>query len=296
MSRRYVIAGGSGFIGQELASCLVARGDEAVVLSRKPGPGQWDARTLGPWTQLLDGCAALINLTGESIAQPWTDEARRKILSSRVESTRVLANALSSMTSPPPYWLNASAVGIYGDRGDEVLTEQSPAGTEPRFLVETCQAWESAFLGDELLGVVRGAIRIGFVLGRDGGALPMLVGLAKKGLGGSAGNGRQFVPWIHVSDLMALMLWMIDQRVEGVVNGAAPAPCTNAEMMSAIRAAVGRPWSPPAPALALRLGGLFGLPDAALVLGSTRAVPARAESEGFAFRFGEIGAAVRDLV
>lgn len=299
---KIILAGGSGFLGQALARRLAAAGREVVVLSREPRPGAefrevaWDAENAGAWAAELSGAAAVFNFAGRSINCVHTPENRRAILDSRVNAVRALAQGCAQAANPPPVWVQCSATGYFGDAGDRVCTEEAPAGED--FLAEVCRRWEQAFAAAELPGVRRVVLRLGVVLDAEHGALPPLVRLVRRFLGGAAGNGRQFMSWVHRDDALAVMMAALTRGdYTGTYNLCAPAPATNAEFMRALRGVLGRPWSPPAPAFAVRLmAGPFMGVDPALALHGQRAVPQRLQAAGFAFAQPEIGAAMRSLL
>lgn len=282
-----VIAGGSGFLGRFLARSLVDRHHKVVILSRKPGPDYgrirtvvWDGKTVGDWGIELDGATALVNLAGRSIACAPTPENRREILESRLNATRALLDACSQCAEPPPVMVQASSLAIYGDTGDQLCDETAPYGND--WAADVCQQWEAALFKD-FLGPRRVAVRIGLVLGRQGGALQPLSMLAKCFLGGSVGNGRQYVSWINIEDVCSMIRWSIlISHTEGAYNATSPYPVTNAEFMRVLRKAVNRPWSPPAPAWAVKLGARYLMRvDPELVLSSRRCVPTKFLKEGF---------------
>lgn len=234
--RKIVIAGGTGFVGTSLVKACQEAGFEVVALSRHLHDGAartvvWDGRSLGDWAQELDGVFALINLAGEPISQKWTEGSKRRILESRTESTEVLCQAVSRAQMPPQKWINASAVGYYGDRQDEVLDESSSEGTG--FLADVCRQWESAFFacGAPLR---KTAVRLGMVLG-CGGALTPLRRLAKFGLAGTAGSGDQYVSWIQVDDLCGIVLKCLEIDAPLIVNATSPEPSKNRNFMAAVR-------------------------------------------------------------
>jgi uncharacterized protein (TIGR01777 family) len=271
MSRRIVLLGASGFIGQALLRHLRAADYEVVTVDRHPLPNglSWS----DPWQAQLDGAFGVINLAGAPITLPWTPTNRDLILNSRVDSAAQIAVAVQ----PPTVWLNASAVGFYGDRGDEELTEASTSGTG--YLAEVCRAWENAVQSP----VRHCVVRTGIVLGPGGGALAPLAKLARFGLGGALGSGRQWMSWIDLADLCDLYQFLLEQHVHGPVNAVGPEPIRNHDFMHTLRAAVKRPWSPPAPALGLALVGKLGGPDPSILLDSVRAKPAVALRSGFRF-------------
>jgi len=278
---KVVIAGGTGFIGKAVARQLKRDDFEPVTLGRGSNADVvWDAKSLGDWTRALEGAEAVINLTGSPITEPWTTENRKKILDSRIESARVIGRAIQQADRPPAVWINASAIGYYGDRGDELLTETSSAGSG--FLSEVCQAWETALFDGES-PAARAAVRIGIVLGRDGGALGPLVPLTRAFLGGAQGDGSQWMSWILDSDLAWAFSHIVRRREPGVWNGVGPQPVRNRDFMQALRSQLGRPWSPPAPKFALEVAAKLGGPDPSVLLSSMRVVPQRLLDAGALF-------------
>lgn len=293
---RWVLAGGSGLVGRKIQALASSAGKEVVVLSRGDRGIRWDGQTLGPWVEQLEGAEAVLNLSGETIAQKWTPEARKRILDSRVMTTRVLAQAISQCERPPAVWINASATGIYGDRGDEVLTESSAIGPAGEFLVDTCVQWEKAVEAFPTPVTRKVILRLGVVLDRAGGMLPVLEKLTKVFAGGAAGSGQQYVSWIHAEDLANLFAWCAGGKGEGMYHAVGPNPARNAELMAELRAKLGRPWSPPAPSWAIQAVGALAGPAPDLILQSQRAIPARAQAEGFSWRFPDLKSALANLL
>jgi uncharacterized protein (TIGR01777 family) len=303
-SRRVVIAGGAGFLGRALARTLAHEGREVVVLSRRAAPADglirtvvWDGRTAGEWVGELEGAAAVVNLTGRSVACLYTPENRREIMASRVDSVRAIAQACEQCREPPPVLVQASSLAIYGDPGDRICDEKAPHGAG--FGVEICEAWEGAFFaGTSPGGARRVALRIGFVLGRDGGALGQLAKLARWYIGGAAGTGRQYLSWLHLDDFCAMARWAIEHpEAQGAYNATGSAPVTNAEFMCTLRAALGRPWSPPTPVWAVKLGARFVMGvDPSLALTGRRCVPRRLLDEGFVLQHTDLAATLRGLL
>ncbi len=292
-----VIAGGSGFVGRAIKKALETKGYECVILSRSgSGSTTWDGKIVGPWKEHLDGAAAVINLSGEPVAQKWTLQAQERIRSSRVDSTAAIGKAIQQCDNPPTTWINASAVGFYGDRADEILDESSPAGNREEFLVDTCLRWEEAQTGCFTPKTKQARVRIGFVCGNSGGGLPVLLKLTKAFIGGAVGSGNQWMSWIHLDDLANMFVWLVENPTDGTFNGTAPTPLTNRDFMATLRGAVGRPSIPPAPAFALKLASVFGAPDPAVVLEGQRALPKAAREQGFTFKFETLESALRDIL
>ena len=300
MKRRIVIAGGSGFIGCALTEAFRAQGDDVTILTRSPQAVTraarevfWDGRQAGEWRQWLDGADALINLTGKNINCPHTPENLRAITASRVDSVKALAAACAQVPNPPKIWVQASATGFYGDTGNRLCDVASPVGTGS--LADICQAWEEAFNAVNP-GPRKVTLRIGFVLGREGGAFPVLSRLTRLFLGGAAGNGQQFISWIHLNDLERMFLAAVaDEKLSGIYNAVAPEPVTNAEFMRALRRAWHRPWSPPVPAFALKLGTKLLGSEPTLVLMSQRCAARRFTETGFTFQFPKLASALANL-
>lgn len=283
MRKKVIVAGGSGFIGSRLVPVLDRAGYEVVQLSRRSGPNivVWDARTVGEWAETLRDAHAVINLTGETINQRWTPAAKEKIVGSRVDAVRAIGNAKRQVGGPPLRWINASAIGFYGDGGATHFDESSPQGTG--FVAETCGAWEDAFLLASH-GHIATRIRIGIVLGAEGGALPVIARLAKLGLGGTIGDGQQGMSWIDREDLIRLFQWVLESdSPPPVVNGVAPNPVSNREFMATLRKVVGVPFGIPAPTFGVRLAtSLIGTAPE-LVTDGNYVVPRVASEGGFVF-------------
>ena len=255
---KIILAGGSGFLGQALARRLAADGAEIVVLSRQPRSDApfrevlWNGETGGAWAAELEGAAAIVNLAGRSVNCVHTLDNSREILESRVNAVQALGKGWKRAKNPPPVWVQCSATGYYGNAGDRFCDESLPSG--PGFLAEVCRRWEAAFQAFELPDVRRVVLRLGVVLDAEQGALPPLVQLTRRFMGGAAGSGRQFISWIHREDLLSIFHATLTQPgMTGVFNACAPAPVSNAEFMCELRGVLGRPWSPPAPEFAIRL-------------------------------------------
>ncbi len=240
MTKRVILAGGSGFLGQSLSAHFATLGYDTIVLSRScrncPGYVHWDGVTLDDWTNHVDGAAAIINLTGRSVDCRYTAANRREIIESRVNSVRALGDAVRQCSSPPPTWIQAASLAIYGDAGDATCHDNARHGAG--FSVDVCESWESELQNQELPNTRTVVLRIGFALAAHGGALGRLATLTRFGLGGTVGNGRQYISWLHIDDLNRMFQWCIDnQSASGTYNATGPNPVTNAVFMAALRRA-----------------------------------------------------------
>jgi hypothetical protein len=298
--KRIVLAGGSGFIGQSLAKALLARGYEVVVLTRSPRTDsgfreiEWNGTHLGEWIQFLDGAEAVVNLAGRNVNCLHTPENLREILESRVNSVRIIALAFDHVKTPPRVWMQASAVGFYGDTKDRLCDENSPAGNDA--LAGVCKLWEDAFNSANTPKTRRAILRIGFVLGKNGGALPILSKLTKWFLGGRVGNGRQFISWIHIADLTKMFIETIErENLSGTFNAVGLNPETNRFFMRELRRALYRPWSPPVPEFAVRLGARWMGSEPSLALASQCCAPIRFLEAGFEYQFSKLRPALENL-
>ncbi len=291
------LTGATGFVGSRLLAKLVADGHRVHVLGRRRSPklpgsvafSEWSAASEPP-PESLAGADAVIHLAGEPVAQRWTAEAKARIRNSRVEGTRLLVDALARQPRRPAVFVCASAIGIYGSRGDEILTETSTAGQG--FLAEVVTDWESAAHAAEPLSIRVVLLRLGVVLGH-GGALAKMLPPFRFGVGGRIGSGRQWMSWIHADDAIALILFALENSaLRGPVNATSPQPVTNLEFTHELAAALHRPAIFPVPPVALKL--LFG-EMAGVLLGSQRVLPKMAEASGFQFRYPELRPALEIL-
>ena len=287
------ITGASGFIGRHLIRQLNGRSYDCVAFSRssnRPVPGCVETRISQPFD--LGGIDAVVNLAGESILGRWTDGKKWRIRESRIRTTERLVEALGKTPRPPRLLVNASAIGFYGDRGDETLDESKAAGSG--FLADVARDWEGAALGVERLGVRTALVRFGLVMGADGGAFPPLRRAFGLGLGGRLGPGSQWMSPVHVEDVAGLIVHLIEDEsgARGAFNAVCPEPVRNADFTRAVAKAVGRPALLPVPAFALR--GIAG-EASHLLLDSIRVVPARTRQVGYAFRFPDLAAMLADL-
>ena len=289
------MAGGTGFLGAELAARLRRERHRVTLLTRRPRAPEdvhWDPD--GPpdgWAHVLDDADAVVNLAGESIAGArWTPERKATLRDSRIRSTRALVEASKGARRIPPTFVNASAVGLYGPHGDEMLTEDSPPGSD--FLADLCREWEAAAMAaDPITRVV--LLRSGLVLHKDGGALRQMAVPFHLMAGGPLGSGRQYMSWIHLDDWIEMVWWALESPVlSGPVNVTAPNPVTNREFARALGRVLHRPSFMPAPEFVLR-AVLGEMADA--ILTGQRVMPARAQSSGFDFRHPLLEGALRAI-
>jgi uncharacterized protein (TIGR01777 family) len=306
--KRIVLAGGSGFLGSLLAAYLEPRGWEPVILTRRPAPKQrwrevaWDARTLGDWRKEIDGACAVINLVGRSVNCRFTAENKRQVMDSRVDSTRVIGEAIARSKQPPASWLNASTATIYrhtfGPPHDETSTDFAiTPEAKDAFSVEVGRAWEDTLNEAATPATRKVALRVSLVFGSvPGGVFQILRRLSRFGLGGRMGDGKQFVSWIHESDFTRAVGWVLDHPdIRGPINMASPNPVTNAEMMSVFRRETGIALGLPAARWMLEVGAFFMRTETELLLKSRRVVPGKLLQNGFSFEFPNMAEAVRDL-
>jgi uncharacterized protein len=307
---KIVIPGGSGQVGTILARAFHYGGQDVVVLGRQPQRSlwrvvAWDGATLGKWQREIDGCDVVINLAGRSVNCRYTGANRDEIMQSRLLSTRVVGQAIAAATCKPRVWLQASTATIYAHRYDGPNDEYSGilGGHEPdapktwRFSIDVARAWERAFEEAVVDGTRKVALRSAMTLSPDaGGVFDTLLGLVRHGLGGSAGDGRQFMSWIHHEDFIAAVRWLIDRDdIEGAVNIAAPHPLPNAEFMQVLREACGVPLGLPAMKWMLEMGAVLMRTETELILKSRRVVPARLLKHGFKFKYPHWPDAALDL-
>jgi len=307
---KIVMPGGSGQVGTILARAFQAAGHDIVVLSRHPTnaswrTAQWDAETIGDWETELEGADAVINLAGRSVNCRYTTENRRLIKDSRVTSTRVLGEAIARCSSPPRAWLQASTATIYSHRYDAPNDDVDGilGGSEPdvpdtwRFSIDVATSWEDALNQAITPRTRKVLLRAAMVMSPDpGGVFDTLLTLARFGLGGQAGDGRQYVSWIHDCDFVRAVDWLIgDETLEGAVNLAAPTPVPNAEFMRTLRRSWGISVGLPAAKWMLEVGAVVLRTETELILKSRRVVPRKLVEAGFEFEYPTWDAAARDL-
>ncbi|MBY0469629.1 TIGR01777 family oxidoreductase [bacterium] len=300
---KILMTGATGFIGSKLGQRLVADGHSLVVLTRDPESARkklpfayrayaWNSEVEAP-REAFDGVEAIVHLAGESLAEGhWTPSRKKSILESRTHGTRNLLEAVGlASEAKPQVIIGASAIGYYGDRGDEVLTEASAPGKG--FAAEVCQLWEAEMSSSHLEQVRKVIFRFGMVLGKDQGALAKMVPLFRKGLGGPIAEGKQWMSWIHIDDLVQLLVTALtDRTYSGIYNAVVPKAVTNEEFSRALGDTFGKkaPLRVPAFALKLVLGEM-----ASIVLGSQKVVPERLIQKGFRFRLTDLRGALKSL-
>lgn len=294
-----VVSGGTGFIGRRIVDSLLHNGDYVGVWSRKPGLEKrsavqsffWDPLNGDPPEDSIDKMDAVIHLAGETVAQRWNPEVKRRIRDSRVLGTRRLVDAIGRVRNRPGVLVSASAIGIYGDRADEVLTESSAPG--PGFLADTCREWEAEAGRVVEFGLRLVRLRIGFVLGDDGGALAKMAPAFRAFAGGHLGSGKQWMPWIHAVDVADMFVYAAHNEISGVWNATSPNPVTNTEFTREMGKALHRPAVFPVPRFALKLA--FGEMGQHM-LDSARVIPEAALKAGFSFRYPQLAPALHDLL
>jgi uncharacterized protein (TIGR01777 family) len=302
---RFLLTGATGFIGRHLGEALRAGGHELVVLARdadraarlQPGARVhvWNGNVGLPPAEAFEGVDVVANLIGEDVAGRWTEKRRRAMRDSRVLPTRALVERMETLTSRPRVFLSMSGAAVYGDRGDEILTETSRLGTTDGFLVKLAGEWEAAAQAAPALGVRTALFRTGAVLGKDGGMLQKIRLPFRMGVGGRLGSGKQYFPWIHVDDVVGVFLHTAaHEQLSGPMNLVAPEPATNAEFTAALARAFGRsaPFAVPGFALKLALGDVAD----EMLLASQRMSPARVLQSGYVFRFPLLQDALRDAI
>ncbi len=293
-----LVTGSSGLVGSALIPHLESSGHRVLRLVRASPKGdlerRWDPETGELAAAELEGIQAVVHLAGENIASGrWNEAKKNRIRGSREDGTRLLAQGLADLQTPPGVLISASAIGYYGNRGDEVLNEESPPGAD--FLAETCIAWESAARPAADAGVRTVYLRIGIVLSADGGALAKMLFPFKMGVGGVIGSGDQYMSWVSLSDLAGIIAHALKtETLEGPVNAVSPAPATNREFTKTLGGVLFRPTLFPMPGFAARLA--FGEMADALLLSSTRVDPARLQESGYDFQHPGLEGALRHVL
>ncbi len=300
---RVLVTGASGTIGRALCDALFARGDDVVGLTRDPGSARlanprvtwhrWDPTLERPDPAAFEGVDGVVHLLGERIDQRWTDEAKERIMESRRQGTHNLAQAIAGLENPPKAMVSQSAVGYYGDRGDQEVDESDGPGTS--FDSQVVQAWEAAAHELDPTGIRLVVTRTGQVLSAEGGMLKEMLTPFKLGVGGPLSGGEQYIAWIHIDDEIGVLLWALDnEKVIGVVNASSPNPATNKDFSKALGRALNRPAVMPVPGLVL--DAKFGREFGQVLRGGQRVIPKRTLDLGYQFSYPDLDAALRDLL
>ena len=287
---KVLVAGSSGLIGTAIVAGLTKAGHEVFKLQHGKN---WDPenKKLDPLS--VEGFDLIINMSGENIFGRWTPEKKKKILKSRVDSTTLLADTIVKLKAPPKLFINASAIGYYGNRGDELLMESSPPGND--FLADVCRQWEDAVIPIKNAGIRTVIMRTGIVLSPDGGALKNMLLPFKLGLGGVIGSGSQYMSWIAIDDVVAALLHCVEhEKCEGVFNLVAPEPVTNAKFTATLGKVLHRPTFMSQPVFLMKV--LFGEMVEALLLSSTRVEPQKLLKSGYRFLYPELEGALGHLL
>jgi len=300
--KKLIIAAGTGFLGQVLVNHFKDKFEEIVILTR--GKSQisngikyvnWNARTFSEWETELENATVLINLAGKSVDCRYTEENKREILLSRIESTKILNKAVLNCQNPPKHWLNSSTSTIYRFSLDKQMDEiDGEIGND--FSINVALSWEKAFFKTESPNTVKTALRTSIVLGKKGGAFIPLKALAKTGFGGKQGKGNQFVSWIHEEDFAEAIDFILNKEIVGVINVVSPQPIRNVDFMQKLRKAVGFPFGIPVNVFLLKIGSFFIRTEAELVLKSRNVIPKKLLENGFTFKFGNIDEAFQNLL
>ena len=299
--KKLIIAAGTGFLGEVLVNHFQDKFDEIVILTRgksrvsnKIKFVNWDAKTLSGWELELENATVLINLAGKSVDCRYSEANKKEILSSRIDSTNVLNNAVLQCENPPKHWLNSSTSTIYRHSEDKQMTEQN-GDIGDDFSMNVAKAWEKSFFEAETPQTLKTALRTSIVLGKNGGAFIPLKKLTQFGLGGKQGNGNQFISWIHEEDFARALKFVIDKEIIGVINIVSPQPVKNKIFMSKLRTQLNVPVSIPTPKLLLKLGAKIIGTEPELVLKSRNVIPERLNQQGFAFEFDTLDKALKNL-
>jgi len=296
---KIIIAAGTGFLGKNLEKYFADKGNEVYILTRNPkrkNEIHWDAKTVGEWKNLLENSDVLINLTGKSVDCRYTEKNKKEILASRINSTKVLQEAIDSCFNKPKVWLNSSSATIYTHSETHLNTEDNGIIGDD-FSMNICKSWEKEFFKSKTENVRKVALRTSIVLGNNGGAFPKLKMLTKSGLGGKQGRGNQNVSWIHIDDFCKAIQHIIDnENMSGVINVTAPNPLSNEEFMMKLRKEMKVPFGLNAPVWQLEIASIFMGTETELLLKSRNVYPQKLIKSGFEFTYSNIESAFNDLV
>ncbi|HCM34093.1 MULTISPECIES: TIGR01777 family oxidoreductase [Chryseobacterium] len=296
---KIIIAGGTGFLGENLEKYFTEKGSQVYILSRRPNRENeiyWDAKTIGEWKNILEQADVLINLTGKSVDCRYHEKNKKEIYTSRIESTKVLQEAVNLGTAKPKVWLNASSATIYVHSEKHLNTEDDGIIGDD-FSMNICKSWEQEFFKIKNEETRKVALRTSIVLGNNGGAFPKLRMITKLGLGGKQGRGNQMVSWIHIEDFCRVVEWIIqNENMSGVVNITAPNPISNEEMMKKLRKQTNIPFGMNAPVWQLELASIFLKTETELLLKSRNVYPENLMKSGFQFLYPTFEEVVAELL
>ena len=301
--KKLIIAGGSGFLGKAIIDYFKNKMDSIIILTRSEGHVkenieyvQWDAKTLGSWSKHLEGCDVLINMTGRSVDCRYTKRNKKIILDSRVDSTRVLGEAIAQSKNPTKIWLNSSTATIYRHSLDKEMDEDT-GEIGDGFSVSVAKGWEEAFFSSNTPQTRKVALRTSIVLGKNGGALQPIKNLAKIGFGGKQGPGNQKFSWIHVDDFVRSIDFIIqNQELEGPINIVSPKPTTNSDLMKSVRKAVKIAFGVPLPKLLLEIGSAIIQTETELIMKSRNVIPKKLLTSGFEFKYPLLSEALKEAI
>lgn len=290
--KKVVIAGGNGFIGSNLSTHFKEKGVKVIVLTRENTRiddeiyyQNWDAKTIGKWTEELEEADLVINLTGKSVDCRYTEKNKEEILSSRIDATKIIGEAINKCTTPPPLWINASTATIYRHSFDKAMTEKNGEIGDD-FSMTVAKEWEKAFFEAETSHTRKVVLRISLVLGYDGGVLPILSTLSKFGLGGKHGSGKQMFAWIHIKDLIKIIDFVVtNKNLSGIFNCTAPETIDNRQFMKTLRTVVKMPFGIPTPEFLLKIGTFILRTEPELILKSRYVYPKNLLDEGYQFEY-----------
>ncbi|MBP2616730.1 TIGR01777 family oxidoreductase [Chryseobacterium jejuense] len=295
---KIIIAAGTGFLGQNLEKYFTEKGDQVYILTRKPQRKNeiyWDAKTIGEWKKVLEQSDVLINLTGKSVDCRYNEKNKAEIYGSRMNSTKILQEAVNTCSIPPKIWLNASSATIYVHSEKHLNTEENGVIGDD-FSMNICKSWEAEFFKIHNEGIRKVALRTSIVIGNNGGAFPKLKMITKLGLGGKQGRGSQMVSWIHIDDFCNAVDWIIQNKsMEGVINITAPVPLSNEGMMKKLRKQLKAPFGLDAPVWQLEIASIFLDTETELLLKSRNVYPEKLMKSGFHFSYPTFDEAILNL-
>ncbi len=302
-----IIPGGSGFLGLYLADYMANQGWKVTILSRKAREStsanivfvQWDGKTMGDWAKVFEGADAVVNMAGRTVNCRYTDKNKKQILESRIDSTRAIGKAIKIADHPPKVWINSSSATIYEDtRGGLPANNEYIGKTGDDFSMSVCKIWERELEAAQTPDTRKIALRTAIVIAKQkGGAMEYLLNLSKVGLGGTQGEGSQYVSWVHLEDFARCIAFLIDKKsIHGVINCAAPNPVTNKVFMASIRQALGRNWGLSMPEFLLEVGAVMLGTQTELILKSRKVVSLRLAEEGFVFNYPMLEKAMEEIV